>query len=130
MRRFTMSVFYLVHGLALRPEPNASDAFRTAADLTVPTDIGRLQGRARVDAQFWPSRVQTTTERGFETRGVSADLTGARDLMRQLGIVGEIQWPAAQPTNGPFAFQVTPPGLVVDVKADLQSRRATLQRTD
>ena len=46
--------------------------------------------------------------------------------MRQLGIDGEIQWPAQQ--SGPFAFQASRPGLVVDVKADLEQGRATVQR--
>ena len=50
--------------------------------------------------------------------------------MRQLGISGEIQWPAAQPAGGPFSFQVSRPGLVIEVKADLQSGRATIQRND
>ena len=47
---FSVSVFYLVHGLAQRPAPGASDTSRTAANLNVPPDIARLQGRARVDA--------------------------------------------------------------------------------
>jgi hypothetical protein len=49
--------------------------------------------------------------------------------MRQLGVAGELQWPATQPANGPFTFQVTRPGLNIDVKADLQAGRATVQRT-
>ena len=47
---FSVSVFYLVHGLAQRPAPEASDTWRTATNLSVPADIARLQGRARVDA--------------------------------------------------------------------------------
>jgi hypothetical protein len=47
---FSVSVFYLVHGLAQRPAPGASDTSRTAANLSVPPDIAHLQGRARVDA--------------------------------------------------------------------------------
>jgi hypothetical protein len=47
---FSVSVFYLVHGLSQRPAPGASDASRTVANLSVPPDIARLQGRARVDA--------------------------------------------------------------------------------
>ena len=47
---FSISVFYLVHGLAQRPAPDASDASRTATNLSVPPDIARMQGRARVDA--------------------------------------------------------------------------------
>ncbi len=79
-------------------------------------------------AQFWPNRVQSTTEHGFQVPQARTDLERARDLMRQFGIAGEIQWPAAQSTGGALAFQVSRPGLVVDVKANLESGRATLQR--
>lgn len=79
-------------------------------------------------AQFWPSRVQSTTEHHFQGPVATSDGERAHDLMRQFGIAGEIQWPAARPASGPFAFQVNRPGLVIDVKADLGSGRATLQR--
>jgi hypothetical protein len=81
-------------------------------------------------AQFWPNRVQTSTAHEFQAPNGSTDLTRARDLMQQLGIAGEIQWPAGQPVDGPFTFQVSRPGHVVEVKADLTTRRATLQRSD
>ena len=81
-------------------------------------------------AQFWPNRVQTTTEHQFQIPAGATDLERARDLMRQFGIAGEIQFPAAQPSGAPFAFQVSRPGLVIEVKADLNSGRATLQRHD
>jgi hypothetical protein len=81
-------------------------------------------------AQFWPNRAQSTTERQFEVSPAPSDLERARDLMRQLDIAGEIQWPAAQPADGLFVFQVTRPGRVVEVNADLRSGRATLQRAD
>jgi hypothetical protein len=77
-------------------------------------------------AQFWPNRLQTTTEHKIQTPAGGSNVERARDLMRQLGIEGEIQWPAQQ--SGPFAFQVSPPGLVVDVKTDLEQSRATVQR--
>ena len=80
-------------------------------------------------AQFWPNRIQSTTEHTLESMSGVAEIDRARDVMRQLGIDGEVQWPAAQPGNGPFTFQVSRPGLVVDVKADLQAGRATVQRT-
>ncbi len=47
---FSLSVFYLVHGLAPRAAPSGSDASRTVADVIVPPGIAGLQGRARVDA--------------------------------------------------------------------------------
>ena len=81
-------------------------------------------------AQFWPNRVQSTTEQQFAVTGTVTDVERARDLMQQLGIAGEIQWPAAQPPSGTFTFQVSRPGLVMEVKADLESGRATLQRTE
>jgi hypothetical protein len=77
-------------------------------------------------AQFWPNRLQTTTEHQIQTPVGGSDAERARDLMRQLGIDGEIQWSAQR--SGPFAFQVSRPGLVVDVKADLEQGRATVQR--
>ena len=81
-------------------------------------------------AQFWPNRTQSTTEHPFQTPQGTTDLERARGLMRQFGMAGEIQWPSAQSGTGSFAFQVSRPGLVIDVKANRQSGRATLQRTD
>ena len=80
-------------------------------------------------AQFWPNRLMSTTEHTFESVTTVADIDRARDVMRRVGIDGEVQWPATQPPNGPFTFQVSRPGLVVDVKADLRAGRATVQRT-
>ena len=80
-------------------------------------------------AQFWPNRIQSTTEHTLGSVTAVGDMDRARDVMRQLGIVGEVQWPATQPPNGPLTFQVTRPGLVVDVKADLRAGRATVQST-
>jgi hypothetical protein len=80
-------------------------------------------------AQFWPHRLQSTTEHGLEPVAAAAAIDRALDVMQQLGIAGEVQWPAAQPANGPLTFQVSRPGLVTDVKADLGAGRATVQRT-
>lgn len=81
-------------------------------------------------AQFWPNRIQSSTLRDFRAPEGNSDLARARDLMRQIGIAGEIQWPAAQPAGGPFTFQVSRPGHIVEVKADLVTGRAMLQRTE
>lgn len=80
-------------------------------------------------AQFWPNRIQSTTEHTIAAVTAASDTDRARDVMRQLGVAGELQWPATQPANGPFTFQVNRPGFNVDVKADLQGGRATVQRT-
>ena len=81
-------------------------------------------------AQFWPTRVQSATETTVEVVAAANDSDQARDVMEELGIAGEVQWPAAQPANGPFTFQVNRPGLSLDVKADLRTGRATVQRTE
>ena len=81
-------------------------------------------------AHFWPNRVQTTAEHRFQVPVATTDLERARDLMRQFDIAGEIQWPTVTPAGAPFAFQVSRPGLVIDVRADFRSGRATLQRND
>ena len=80
-------------------------------------------------AQFWPNRMQTTTEQHVHAPAGGSDVERANDLMRQLRIVGEIQWPAQQPADGLFAFQVNRPGLILDIKADIEQGRATVQRT-
>src|SRR6188768_3924811 len=91
---------------------------------------GLLLNHARWQfAQFWPNRIQSTTEHTFESVTTVADIDRARDVMRQLGIDGEVQWPATQPPNGPFTFQVSRPGVAVGVKADLRSNRATVLNT-
>src|SRR5262245_31821411 len=73
-------------------------------------------------AQFWANRIQSTTELQVQVPAVTSDVAIARDLMRQLGIAGEIQWANGQPSAGPFAFQVSRPGLVVDIKVDLDRK--------
>lgn len=80
-------------------------------------------------AQFWPNRMQTTTEQDVQASAGGLDVERAHDLMRQLRITGEIQWPAQQPGPGLFAFQVNRPGLILDIKADIERGRATVQRT-
>ena len=80
--------------------------------------------------QYWPNRIQHTSEQQVEISARNSDLERAHDLMRQLGVAGEIQWPAVRSAGGPFAFQVSRPGLVVDVKVELATGRATLQRNE
>jgi hypothetical protein len=50
--------------------------------------------------------------------------------MRQLGLVGEIRFPSAQAAEGSLVFQVSRPGYIVDVKADLKTGQATLHRNE
>jgi hypothetical protein len=79
-------------------------------------------------AEFWPNRVQSTNEHQIRATAGMSSAEQARDLMRQLGIAGEIQWPGGRPAAGMLAFQVSRPGLVIEVTADLRSERVTLRR--
>lgn len=81
-------------------------------------------------AQFWPNRIESTAVQQFRAPRGNTDLERAHDLAGQFGTIGEIQWPAAQPVGGPFTFQVNRPGHIVDVKANLTTGRATIQRNE
>src|SRR5215475_6494228 len=43
-------------------------------------------------SEFWDTRHQSNFERAIQPPGLGTDLVQARDLMRQLGIEGEIEW--------------------------------------
>lgn len=81
-------------------------------------------------AEFWPVRVQQTAVREFETLAGASDLDRARHLMQQLDLAGEVHWPARPPAGGTLTFQVSRPGRMVDVNADLGAGRATLRQVD
>lgn len=79
-------------------------------------------------AEFWPNRVQTTDEYEIGPVEAGSDAERARDLMRRLHIAGEVQWPAQKADLSVLAFQVSRPGLVLDVKADLKRGRVSVHR--
>jgi hypothetical protein len=83
---FSISVFYLVHGLALRPAPDSGRSFAYSHQSERPA------GHRSTLACIFCSSVGS-----------------------------------AEPPSGPLAFQLSRPGLVIEVKADLESGRATLQ---
>ena len=80
-------------------------------------------------AQFWPNRVQRASEHQVTLPTGGTPLERAREVMGQLHLSGEIQWQAPSPA-GAFAFQVTRPGLVTDVKVDLATGRAAMLRNE
>jgi len=81
-------------------------------------------------AEFWPNRRQSGFERQIQAPPPGGDLERARDLMRQLGIRGEIEWTATRPEPNAFDFQVSRPGHIFEVKADFRMRRVTVHRID
>lgn len=74
-------------------------------------------------------RHETKYERTIQTPAGDTDLARARDLMRQLGLVGEINWPAVQ-QPGQLAFNVSRPNEASQVRVDLEQKRASIQHFD
>jgi hypothetical protein len=81
-------------------------------------------------AEFWANRRQNTYQREIMAPQPGSDVTQARDLMRQLGVRGEIEWTATRNDPNRFDFRVSRPGHLLEIKADLGRNQATVQTTD
>jgi hypothetical protein len=97
---FSASVFYLVHGLAQRPAPGASDASRTVANLSIAPDIARTQGRASVDA--------------------------LRPVLEQLGVHGEVDFVRHVASEHRLIVPVRLPDRDTIVNLDYEQQTATV----
>ena len=75
-------------------------------------------------AQFWQHREETTTQRAIRIPGHTGDVAIATDLMRQLGIVGELGEIKRSADPQRFELQVVKPGRVYRVVARMDSARA------
>ena len=82
--------------------------------------------------EFWTNRRQTSYDREIAAPGANAkgDLEQARDIMRQLGITGEILWTTTRTEPTQLDFQVRRPGHFFFIKADWGQKRATVQRAE
>lgn len=90
---------------------------------------GLLLNHAWEFSEFWSRRQQSTREQTIKVPAAGTDLARARDIMRQLGVAGEIEWTAARPAPGRFEFRVQRPGRTIEVKADLDRAIAGVQET-
>jgi hypothetical protein len=97
---FSVSVFYLVHGLAPRPAPGPSDARRVVTDVSLPPDVAALQGKARVDA--------------------------LRPVVDQLGVRGEIDFVRHIASERRLIVPVRLPDLDTTVTLNYDQRTATV----
>ncbi len=80
-------------------------------------------------AEFWPQRVQTTYSRPIQAAPPPGnDLVQARDVMRQLGIEGEIEWTKTRGNSSQMEFRVTRPGRVIDIAADFGKSAVSVQQ--
>ena len=80
-------------------------------------------------AQFWKARAESTAERQIVGPAVTDDAAIAADLMRQLGIGGEVNETRRSPRGERFDFQVVKPGRVFRVEARLDSSKARVTTT-
>ena len=97
---FSVSVFYLVHGLAQRPSPDQSASSRTVNNLVVPPGLAGMQGRARVDA--------------------------LRPVLDQAGVSGEVDFVRHLPGEHRLIVPVRLPNRDTVVSLDYEQRTATI----
>lgn len=83
-------------------------------------------------AESWSKRAETHSEHTItalapELRG---DLAQAREIMRQVGIEGEILWTTIRSNPDQFDFQVRRPGHFYFIKTDLALHRVSLRHSE
>ena len=71
-------------------------------------------------------RQETASERTIETPRGDTQRAQTLDVMRQLDLRGEIDWPASQPV-GHVDFNVARPNGAVQVRVDLNAKRAYIR---
>jgi len=78
-------------------------------------------------AEFWPNRKVSTLERPIQPPPAAGDSEQARDLMRQLGIQGEIEWTTPRSDPGRLDFRASRPGRNAQIRADFKQGRVTVE---
>lgn len=81
-------------------------------------------------AQFFPNRKVANFERAVQPPSPGSDFEQATDVMRQLGIHGEIAWGAARSDPGRLDFNVSRPGQIFQIQADWKQGRAKVAVTE
>jgi hypothetical protein len=83
-------------------------------------------------AESWNNRKETNYMREIAAPGpaVKGNLGQAREMVRQLGIEGEILWTTTTTNADQFDFQVRRPGHFYFIKADLVQKRISVRQAD
>jgi hypothetical protein len=83
-------------------------------------------------AESWNNRQETNYDREITALGpeVKGDLGQAREIVRQLGIKGEILLTTTRTDAALFDFQVRRPGHFFFIKADLARKRVTIRQSE
>lgn len=80
-------------------------------------------------AEFWPNRTVSNFDRKIQPPPPTGDAGQAKDIMRQLGIEGEIEWTMPRSDPGRLNFRTNRPGHAYQIKADLNQGRAEVEYT-
>ncbi len=82
-------------------------------------------------AESWKNRAEKTVEQALTPPGpeLGGDLGQAQEIMRQLGIVGEILWTTTRTDPTQFEFQVRRPGHFYFIKVDWKRGLATVRHS-
>ena len=82
--------------------------------------------------EHWTNRKETNYERAIAAPGADAinDLDQARDIMRQLGIEGDILWTTTRTDSTLLDFQVRRPGHFFFIKANWTQGKATVRQAE
>lgn len=78
-------------------------------------------------AQFWPKRTETSSERPIGAIAPGSKLEQAKQVMSELGLRGEIDWPNQGSSPGKLDFSVNRPGDLNRVSVDLEQKQAVVQ---
>lgn len=79
---------------------------------------------------FWEQRQESSSERVIVPPRATGDLAIAKDLMRQLGIAGEIHEIKRNSADDQFSFRSGRPGQIFNVEARFDTQRATVTQID
>lgn len=74
-----------------------------------------------------PDRTETCYEKSIQPSAAANDVDRAKEIVRQLNLAGEIDWPTQEPAPGRLDFAVNRPGNLNCVSVDLVQNRATVQ---
>src|SRR5262245_52623623 len=91
---------------------------------------GLLLNHPRWSMSHIPNDANPEYERSIEPPAGGIDLEHARDVMRQLDLRGEIDWPQTSQSPGRLDFNVAYPKRAAQVKVDLVRNRATVRQFD
>lgn len=91
---------------------------------------GLLLNHPRWALSHIPNESNAPYERTIDSPSGDTNLARAIDVVRQLGLRGEIDWPQASQAPGRLDFNVTYPKRATQVRVDLVRSRATVQQVD